>query len=236
MAGRVSTMLADNDTGTHATLTDEHSVLLWQTCAYADDLVDNRHSDDLLSTSLETTLRFLHYRLLPYLRAEEQQLADDELADALLTRQLVSEHDGIRAAVDTIETSRTRRTLSIATRSLIERLDRHVQREDACVMESVGILRSAAAYREDHDWALPLMLSDHVDLAALPSGNRDTLVLERLQQMRPGDVLRLHAEQDMHPLWCRQHIRDPGRHAWVYEQDGPHEWTVRVTRREPDSD
>lgn len=228
----MSTMLADTD----ARLTDEHSVLLWQTCAYADDLVDNRHSDGLLSTSLETTLRFLHYRLLPYLRAEEQQLTDDEVGDAHLTRLLVSEHDGIRTAVDTIETSRTRQALGVATRSLIEQLDRHVQREDACVMESVGTVRSATAYREAHGWALPLMLSDLVDLDDLPSDNRDTLVLERLQQMRPGDVLRLHADHDMHRLFCRQHTRDPGRHAWVYEQDGPHEWTLRITRREPDSD
>jgi uncharacterized protein (DUF2249 family) len=225
-------MLADTD----ARLTDEHSVLLWQTCAYADDLVDNIHSDGLLITSLETTLQFLHYGLLPYLRTEERQLAGAELGDAHLERLLVSEHDGIRAAVDSIGTSRTRQALSVATKSLIDRLDRHVQREDACVMESVGIVRSATAYREAHDWALPLMLSDHVDLDALPSGNRDTLVLERLQQMRPGDVLRLHADHDMHPLWCRHHSREPGRDAWVYEQDGPHEWTVRVTRREPDSD
>jgi uncharacterized protein (DUF2249 family) len=223
-------------TETDARLTDEHSVLLWQTCAYADDLVDNVHSDAGLSVSLETTLRFLHYGLLPYLRLEERQLAGSDLGDAHLTHLLVSEHDEIRAVVDTIETSRTRQALSIATRSLIERLDRHVRREDACVMESVSTVRCAMAYREAHDWALPLMLSDHVDLDALPSGNRDTLVLERLQHMRPGDVLHLHADYDMHRLFCRQHTRDPGRHAWVYEQDGPHEWTVRVTRREPDSD
>jgi uncharacterized protein (DUF2249 family) len=53
--------------------------------------------------------------------------------------------------------------------------------------------------------------------------------------MRPGDVCRLRAGADLHLLWCRQHARSPGTHAWVYEQEGPNDWLVRITRRDPNA-
>lgn len=68
---------------------------------------------------------------------------------------------------------------------------------------------------------------------ALPVEDRDTLVLHRLQQMRGNQNLRLHAGYDLHPLWRRLHGCNPDSHVWVYEQEGPNQWTARIARHDP---
>jgi uncharacterized protein (DUF2249 family) len=76
------------------------------------------------------------------------------------------------------------------------------------------------------------VVADRIDLGHLAADDGDVLVLDRLQRMRRGDVVRLHASADLHGLWCRHHARSPETHVWVYEQNGPRDWLVRVTRRE----
>jgi uncharacterized protein (DUF2249 family) len=80
-----------------------------------------------------------------------------------------------------------------------------------------------------------LRLSDVIDVESLPTTCGDDLVLRRLQAMRCGETLRLQATRNLHDLWRRHQAVDPGSHAWVYEQDGPTRWDVRVTRRDRDA-
>jgi len=234
-------------------LRDEHSILLWETCAYSDELIEAADSGLGLDAACGALLEFLHYRLLPYLCAEERRLCDSGLRDRALAHLLVADHERIRAHVDTLAASRTPRLRVISSRALVECLDRHVQREQSWVLDrdmatdpkdglavitgwpaatDAGAVATPVAAAPVHGWALPLLLTDHVDLDALPKEIAEDLVLQKIQRMRCGEVFWLHASHDLHCLWVRQQALDPGRHSWVYEQEGPHEWVVRIGRRD----
>jgi uncharacterized protein (DUF2249 family) len=213
-------------------LVDEHSVLLWQTCAYVENLTDAVQSRQRVAPAYDAMLQFLHYRLLPYLSKEERQLPPSKLRDEHLSRLLLADHERLRDDVDNIEGSRTRRLLTLASDVLVDRLDRHIRREESWIRNpSPGTVTDADA--DVDEWALPLLLSDDIDLDALPVDDRDRLVLHRLQQMRGNESVRLHAGYDLHPLWRRLHRCNPHSHVWVYEQEGPDQWTACVARRDP---
>jgi uncharacterized protein (DUF2249 family) len=226
-------MITMTSTLTHAAptgaLVDEHSVLLWQTCAYADELTDAAESGRPLTPAFDALLEFLHYRLLPYLRDEERQLAPSKLRDEHMTRLLLADHERLRADVDNVESSRSRRLLTLAADVLVDRLDHHVRREECWVADpSAG----ATVGVETEAWAVPLLLTDDIDLDALPAEHVSSLVLGRLQRMRAGETVRLHARHDLHELWRRHHAGSSDTHAWVYEADGPDDWIARITRRD----
>lgn len=213
-------------------LTEDHSVLLWQVCAYADDLIDAAHAGRRLTPAHDAMLAFLHYRVLPYLVSEERRFPAMRLRDARMRSLLLTDHDRLRADVDNIECSRTRQLLALASGSFVNRLDRHIRREQKWI-------KRTPAYEEvvdAEDWALPLLLEDDIDLDALPDSHRQRLLRQRLGWMRPGDVVHLESTQDPHQLWRQYHLRSPHSHTWVYEQDGPARWRVRVTRREVEAD
>ena len=213
-------------------LSDDHSVLLWQTCAYADDLTNAARDGRQLIPAHDAMLEFLHYRLLPYLGEEERQLPPERLRDEHMRWLLIADHDRLRDDVDNIEASRSRQLLTLAAQALVHRLDRHVHREQVWVAEPDSDLSGAVA----PDWALPLLLTDEVDVDALPREHRDRLVLQRLTWLRPGDVVDLDSAHDLDQLWRRQYARDPDRYVWVFEQIGPPRWRARVTRRPYDDD
>jgi len=213
-------------------LIDDHRVLLWQICAYADDLTDAVDLGHRLTPAYDALLGFLHYRLLPYLTSEERQLPSTRLRDGHMLPLLLTDHERLRGDVDNIESSRTRRVLAIASGTLVERLERHVQREERWV-------KNATAHEEPADaaaWALPLLLSDEIDLDALPADHRDRLLRQRLAWMRPGDVVHVESTQELHGMWRRHDIASPRSHGWVYELTGPERWRVRITRRELNAD
>jgi uncharacterized protein (DUF2249 family) len=134
----------------------------------------------------------------------------------------LAEYAGIRSGIEAIEASRGSVGTRLAVEALVADLERRMRHGRTGTAEPVD-----AAER----WALPLLLSDDIDLASLPSAGRERLLLTRLQRMRRADVVRLHADHDLHPLWRALHTRTRGDHGWVYEQAGPVEWTARVTRR-----
>ncbi len=211
-------------------LSDDHSVLLWQTCAYADDLTDAVREGRRLVQAHDAMLEFLHYRLLPYLGEEERQLPPERLRDEHMRWLLIADHDRLRDDVDTLETSRTRQLLTLATQALVHRLDRHVHREQVWVAEPAGA-RSGPVVPE---WALPLLLTDPIALDALPAEHRDRLVLQRLTWLRPGEVVHLESSRDLHPLWQRQFARDHDGYVWVHDEIGPPRWRAQVSRRQAD--
>ena len=211
-------------------ISDEHSVLLWQTCAYADDLNDAVRTGRRLTPAHDTMLEFLHYRLLPYLTNEERQLAPGRFRDEHLLPLLVTDHERLRADVDNLESSRTRRLLALSASALVDRLDRHARREESWLADPLGDPKQA----DSQDWALPLLFTDVVDLDALPPEHRVALVRQRLAWLRPAETVRLRAASDPHPLWRQQHACDRHARSWVYEKDGPTEWQVRITRRTDD--
>jgi uncharacterized protein (DUF2249 family) len=212
-----------------APLVDEHSVLLWQVCAHADAVAEAAGSGADFAPALHGMLTFLHYRLLPYLVAEESRFGPAQLRDERMADLLISDHQRLRADVENLESSRTRSLTGIAAAALVTRLDRHVRREECWVEDACSGAKSGV---DVEDWDLLMRLSDVIDVDSLPAVCRDDLVLRRLLAMRCGETLRLHATRNLHDLWRRQQAVDPGSHAWVYGQDGPTRWDVRITRRD----
>lgn len=214
-------------------LVDEHSVLLWEACAYADDLSASARSGQRLATALDAMLGFLHYRLLPYLTDEELHLSPDGLRDEHMGRLLAADHERLRTAVDVLESCRTPHLIGLAATALIMALERHVRREESWVVEASQ--RSDAGCRAPAqalgDWALPLVISDEIDLDALPAAGRDALIHQRLAWLRPGQAVRLTATHDLHPLWQRLHAWSGSSHVWAYDELGPTKWRVTVRRR-----
>lgn len=209
------------------TLADEHDVLLWQTCSYADEFIDAVHSGHPAARAHDAMLEFAHYRLLPYLTDEERRLPAGELRDDRLAQLLLEDHARIRRGVDNIEAGRTRQLVALAAEGLVERLDRHIRREETWITSDPA----PSEHSSNTSWALPLVFSGAIDLDALPPDTRERLVLQRLDWMRTGETLLLESSRDLHPLWLLDHRRDPHRFAWVYEQDGPTRWRARITRR-----
>jgi uncharacterized protein (DUF2249 family) len=210
-----------------APISDEHSVLLWQLCAYADDLREAARAGRRLTPAYDAMLEFLHYRLLPYLAYEERQVPAARLRDDHLLRLLVADHQRLRSDVEEIEWGGTGALVSLAGDALVERLARHVQREEAWLTDPAG----DPARAELQDWALPLLFRDVIDVDVLPPDHRDSLVLQRLAWMRPEDTVWLESAHDLRSLWRQQHARDPEGHVWVYEEDDPSHRRVRITRR-----
>jgi uncharacterized protein (DUF2249 family) len=211
-----------------APLVDEHSVLLWQVCAHADELSEAVGSEADFTAALHGMLTFLHYRLLPYLLAEESRLQPAQLRDGHMARLLVTDHQRLRSGVENLESSRTRGLASLAAAALANQLDRHLRREESWVVDARAGSDSGV---DIEDWEVLLRFSDAVDMDSLPTSSGEDLVLRRLQAMRYGETLRLQATRNLHDLWRRHQAIDPGSHAWVYEEDGPTRWDVRVTRR-----
>ncbi|HVV77077.1 MAG TPA: hypothetical protein VHC43_13685 [Mycobacteriales bacterium] len=121
------------------TLSDDHSILLWQTCAYADDLAEAARTGRPVTHAHDAILDFAHYRLLPYLAEEERCLAATQLRDNHMSRLLYEDHARIRRGVDNLEASRTRGLLALAADGLVECLDRHIRREEAWVIPNPSV-------------------------------------------------------------------------------------------------
>ena len=157
------------------TLADEHDVLLWQTCSYADDLIEAVESGQPAADAHDAMLEFAHYRLLPYLSHEERELPANELRDDHLAQLLLDDHARIRHGVHSIEAGRTRQLLALAADELVERLARHIRREQAWLIRDVAAPADPAT---SASWALPLVLADEIDVDALPAEVREDLVVQ----------------------------------------------------------
>lgn len=134
LSARPADVLMD-EPGPAGVLVDAHSVLLWQTCAYAEDLTVAARSRQPFIVERDAMLAFLHERLLPYLRREERQLPPTSLRDRHMTRLLLADHERLRADVANVAGSRTRVLLAVAVDELVDRLDRHLRREESWVTD-----------------------------------------------------------------------------------------------------
>lgn len=115
---------------------DEHSALLWQACAYADDLTEAARAGRSLISAYDAMLAFLHHRLLPYLADEERRLSPACLRDKRMTRLLLDDHERLRADIDNIEGCRTRSLVALTAETLVARLDHHVRREETWLADA----------------------------------------------------------------------------------------------------
>lgn len=217
----------------HEALSDEHTVLLWQICAYVEEFTNAAQTGRELIPAFDSLLTFLHYRLLPYLTAEERQLPGKQLTPEECDQQR-ADHNEIRDGVEAIEAAETEARSLIATATLVTRIDEHTRREQSWITDNGQRLQDVGDDDALAHWAFPLLITDDVDVDTLPAGYGDELVLTRLLRMRCGETLRLRAGHDLRPLWRQLRARNQGEHAWVYETTGPRNWVACITRREID--
>jgi uncharacterized protein (DUF2249 family) len=205
--------------------------LLWQICAYVDDFAAAARTGHELIPAFDSLLTFLHYRLLPYMAEEERRFRGEHLTPAEHHQQL-TDHNQIRDSVEVIEGAETEALSLLATAALVTRIDEHAQREQSWITGYGQRIQGIGDDEAFANWALPLLLTEDIDIEALPSDYADTLVLARLLRMRRGESLRLRARHDLHPLWRQLRARDQGGHAWAYQTAGPRNWVACITRRE----
>lgn len=124
--------------GTGHALADDHTVLVWQTCAFAEEVREAARSGQRVTPPLDALLEFLQYRLLPYLREEERHLAPGGPGGEQLARLQLVDHDRLRAAAAELESSRTRQLLVAACDALVDGLDRHVRREERWLVDGTA--------------------------------------------------------------------------------------------------
>lgn len=116
-------------------LPDAHSVLLWETSAYVEEMQTDRPHHAQRRKAL---CRFLRERLLPYLAGEERRLLVSGLRDEHLTSLLLADHARLRAHVENIRGSRTPDLADMAAEALVCRLDKHVRREQRWVVDTTS--------------------------------------------------------------------------------------------------
>lgn len=116
--------------GQPSTVRDEHRVLLWQTCAYAEELAHAARGGRSVTAPHLALVDFARHRLLPYLTDEERRLPATQLRDEHMGQLVRSDHARLRADVDNIESAWTGRLRVLAAEALVGHLDRHVQREE----------------------------------------------------------------------------------------------------------
>lgn len=69
-----------------------------------------------------------------------------------------------------------------------------------------------------------------LDLRTLPPPRRHALIFETWQSLTCGQILRIVNDHDPKPLYYQFDAEHKGKFAWNYEQQGPSDWIVAITR------
>ena len=71
-----------------------------------------------------------------------------------------------------------------------------------------------------------------LDVRTLPHGpQRLEKIIGTWNLLEPGDVLKIINDHDPKPLSQHFAANQPGKYQWAYEQEGPVEWVVKITRK-----
>jgi uncharacterized protein (DUF2249 family) len=68
----------------------------------------------------------------------------------------------------------------------------------------------------------------HLDVRELPPARRHSLILETFNRLAAGESFVLMNDHDPKPLYYQFSYEYSGRFAWVYEEQGPEVWQVRI--------
>jgi len=69
-----------------------------------------------------------------------------------------------------------------------------------------------------------------LDLRPLPPPQRHQKIFAAWEGLKPGEALRIINDHDPKPLRYQFAAEYAGHHAWEYEQQGPKDWQVKITR------
>jgi uncharacterized protein (DUF2249 family) len=222
-------------------LADEHGELLRQVAARAEAVLAEAAADRWPGPQLEALLGYLRGEILRQVGGEELLLFPAYEAPAQLDRldRLARDHARLRACIEALEHAgddgtRSLEMLVTTVRDFLRLLELHMSAEEDILAVSGrpgGALPTTALGAHPHDW-YQLTEGPVIDLDALPPEQAVEAVTERLLQLGRGEDVELRSGSDPFPIWQRMDEVAPLRYGFVYLEDGPDHWQVRVTRRE----
>ncbi|MDR3036012.1 MAG: hemerythrin domain-containing protein [Kitasatospora sp.] len=234
-AGRTGNALPVRPIG----LADEHGQLLRQVAARAEAVLAEAAADHWPAAELKALLGYLREEILRQVGDEELLLFPAYGAHHARLDRLAHDHARLRASVEALEHAggdgaRSPEMLVTAVRDFLRQLELHMVAEEDILTVSGrpgGALATTALGAHSHDW-YPLTEGPVIDLDALPAEQAVAAAVERLRQLRPGECVELRSGSDPCPGWERMDELAPRRYGFVYLENGPDHWRVRVTHRE----
>ncbi|MDP7078467.1 MAG: DUF438 domain-containing protein [Candidatus Undinarchaeales archaeon] len=76
----------------------------------------------------------------------------------------------------------------------------------------------------------PKEVTVELDLRPMPPFQRHERIFEEWDRLEPGQTLRIINDHDPRPLHYQFEAEQKGKYAWAYDQEGPRDWIVRITR------
>jgi uncharacterized protein (DUF2249 family) len=70
-----------------------------------------------------------------------------------------------------------------------------------------------------------------LDVRPMPPRERHATIFERLDELDPGQTLRLVNDHDPAPLRYQLEATRPGQFGWEYVESGPDVWAIDITGR-----
>ena len=71
---------------------------------------------------------------------------------------------------------------------------------------------------------------ENLDLRQIMPFERHELIFEKWEALPAGDTLRITNDHDPKPLRYQFEAEYKGKFSWQYEQQGPADWIVRITK------
>lgn len=75
------------------------------------------------------------------------------------------------------------------------------------------------------------LVAVELDLQSLPPPQRHRQIFEKWGSLPSGGVLRITNDHDPRPLYYQFEAEHKGAFTWVYDQQGPQDWVVRIGRK-----
>ena len=220
------------------TLRAEHDLLRREVTARAEGVLSEADAGRWPRQQLRQLLDYLHLEVLRHIIDEEWLIfrmshhAPEDLAP------LRQDHLDLRGTIEELADMAGRGVdgsateLSRTTRDLLVRLDDHIRAEQDLLTAHDEMPSTAILGSRPHAW-YDLTEGPVINLAELPGPLGVDAVMSRLLRLRRGEQVELRANTDPAPVWRRLAMADPGGYGFSYLAQGPEQWRVQVTRRQP---
>lgn len=70
-----------------------------------------------------------------------------------------------------------------------------------------------------------------LDLRPMPPFERHEKIFQLWDSLESGQALRIINDHDPKPLWYQFEVEYKDKYLWEYEQKGPQDWIVKISKR-----
>ena len=70
-----------------------------------------------------------------------------------------------------------------------------------------------------------------LDLRPMPPFQRHEKIFQVWDSLKPGEALKIINDHDPKPLWYQFEVEYKDKYAWDYEQKGPRDWIVKISKK-----